>query len=430
MLLFTPYCPITDKGYRMQRKQVITSIVVLVILFLILSILFIWQYVRSEMIRQYAKIQKQPVAAVEIQRAEAKVWHPLVQAVGSVQAIQGVDVTTQITGKVTKIYFESGQTVKQGDPLIQLDDSTYQADLENATAAYTAAQLDFNRSTRLFKTKTISQAAYDQALSTFQQTKSMLDKAQAILNQTLIKAPFDGKLGLRQVSLGQYINTGDAAVNLQQMNPLYVNFELPQAYLQQVQVGNNIQVTTESYPNQMFKGKIIAVNSTFNTVTRMLEVQATLNNDKAELIPGMFVNVNVIVPIKLNVMVVPVMAVNYSPFGDTIFKVVNNKAEQEYVKVGEQRGEEVAVTGKLEDGDMIVTVGAYKLQDGQPLKIVNSSSDLLSFGSNTGTQQPEEESPTLPLPTTVVPSKTLAVPPSMINQSATTTTTDVKKGNP
>ncbi|MBX9705820.1 MAG: efflux RND transporter periplasmic adaptor subunit [Gammaproteobacteria bacterium] len=337
----------------------------------ILVLLFAWQYIRNDMAQQFAKSSRNPVEAVELGAVSAAVWYPQVSAIGTVKAEQGTDVSAEVAGKVKKIGFESGQLVKQGQVLLQLDDAGLKADVANAQANYDLSKSHFARINNVFKRGAVSKDTYDDALTAMQANQATLDKATALLNQATISAPFDGKIGLRQVSLGQYLAAGTAIANLEQINPVYVDFDLPEATLSEVKIGDTIDLTVASYPDKKFTGTIIASNAALSSSTRVLSLRAEVTNLEGLLIPGMFAQVNVVIPIPQNVLTVPEMAINYSPFGDAIFKVVNGKAQQIYVSVGEQRASDVAITGNIQANDIIVTSGVFKLQDGTPVKVVS-----------------------------------------------------------
>lgn len=355
-----------------QQPKRFTKLGTLLSVFIaILVLLFAWRYIRSEMAQQFAASNRNPVEAVELGAVTPAVWYPQVSAVGTVKAEQGLDISTEVAGKIIAIGFDSGQMVKKGQVLVQLNDSSLKADVANAAANYSASKIHFSRIERVYKSGAVSKENYDEALSTLQANQATLDKTIALLDQAAIRAPFDGKIGLRQVSLGQYIAAGTTIANLQQIDPIYIDFDLPEEVLSEVKLHDKVEITVSSYPDKKFTGEITGTNSMLNPSTRVLSVRAEGANTDQLLIPGMFAQVNVIIPIPENVLTVPEMAINYSPFGDSIFKVVDGKARQVYVKVGEQRASDVAITGNIQANDIIVTSGVFKLQDGTPVKIVS-----------------------------------------------------------
>lgn len=354
---------------QIERNRLKKPIAMLSVIIGLLVLLFVWQYVRKEMAQQFSKSSMNQVAAVEVGAVLAEVWHPQVNVVGSIQAVQGTTISAEITGKITKILFDSGQMVTAGQPLVQLDDSSLRAQVQQAQAAYQLSQARFNRIQKVYLQNGVSKETYDESSSQVAQDQAALAKAQALLQQATISAPFAGKIGLRQVSLGQYVAAGDPMTNLQQIDPVYVDFDLPEDYINRVHVNDEVQLTTSAYANETFTGHVIATNAQLNVTTRTLNIRAEVPNTTQQLIPGMFVDVNVIVPQNVDVLTVPEMAVNYSPFGDSVFRVMGNKVEQVYVKIGEQRGNRVAITGNINAGERIVTTGVFKLQNGSLIKM-------------------------------------------------------------
>tara|TARA_R110000868_G_scaffold410505_4_gene698868 strand:+ start:112080 stop:113321 length:1242 start_codon:yes stop_codon:yes gene_type:complete len=355
----------------MTRKTITTSILVLALLAVVLGVVFGWQFWRKSSAAEFALANNHNVIDVEVGMTKAAVWYPQVQAIGSVVAVQGVEVSPQIDGPVSKLFFTSGELVQKGHPLAQLDDETYQADVANALASYNLAKLKYHRNQQLLEVKAISQSVVDQAKAEMDEAFSELKKTQAQLNQTLVKAPFAGRLGLRQVSLGQYVNAGSPIVSLQQITPVYVDFQLPESYIGEVKKGYEVKLKNSAYPKKTFEGKVVALNAVLNQATRTLNARAEIQNPKGLLVPNMFTEVTVVIPTKQNVIIVPQMAINYSPFGDSVFKVVNGHAKAVYVHVGESRGAVVAVDGDLKANEPIVTVGIFKIQDGGAIRAVN-----------------------------------------------------------
>lgn len=355
-----------------QQPKRFTKLGTLLSVFIaILVLLFAWRYIRNDMAQQFAASNRNPVEAVELGAVTPAIWYPQVSAVGTVRATQGLDLSTEVAGKIMAIGFESGRMVKKGQMLVQLNDLSLKADVANAESNYWESKIHFSRIERISKSGAVSKDVYDEALSNMEASEAALDKAKALLNQAMIVAPFDGKIGLRQVSLGQYIAAGTTIANLQQINPIFIDFDLPEEVLSEIKLGDKVEITVSSYPDKKFTGEIAATNSMLNSSTRVLSVRAEGENTDQLLIPGMFAQVNVVIPIPQNVLTVPEMAVNYSPFGDSIFKVVDGKARQVYVNVGEQRANDVAITGNIQANDIIVTSGVFKLQDGTPVKVVS-----------------------------------------------------------
>ena len=344
-----------------HRKK---NIIVIIALIVILGGLFVWHQIRNHFTASaLAEISNAPTI-VEMTKVKSQVWHPQIQAIGSFVAQQGINVTTQVAGVVQTINFKSGQFVDQGTTLVQLDPSVLSATAAKSKATYEGDVLTYKRDKALFAKHAVAKAILDSVRATMLADKAQMDEDAANLAQTTIKAPFAGKLGIRKISTGQYLATGNTIVNLQSVDPILVDFSLPEVYLHKVSTGNQVAVTTSAYPGQTFTGKITAMNAKLNSSTRTLDIRAEIPNKNKSLLAGMFANLNVIVPTKSNVLTIPQMAIQYSPFGDTVFVVQNDKAVQRYVTLGEQRGAEIEVTRGLSAGETIVSVGGDKLQNG------------------------------------------------------------------
>lgn len=350
-------------------------IIMIIVLVIVFGGIFGWGLVRSIFMKRYFATFQPPPVTISTAKAKSAVWQPFIEAVGSVIAINGVQVTSEVPGMVVKINFQSGQMVKQGDPLIQLDDSTDQQDLKNFQAQLTLAQITFRRQSILYKGRNVAKADLDQARATLEQAQANVGKTQVLIEKKNIKAPFSGKLGIRMVNLGQYIEAGTGIVSLQSMDPLYVQFTLPEQYLNALRVGQPIEITVESQGKKLFTGKINALNAEVSTDTRNILVQATVPNPQYLLYPGMFADVSVILPQQQNIITVPQTAVIYNLYGDAVYIVKSGKAYIRYVTVGERRNSEVAILKGLQTGEEVVTSGQLKLSDGVQV-VVNNSIDL------------------------------------------------------
>jgi membrane fusion protein (multidrug efflux system) len=344
-----------------QRKRVVFILVILIIL---LIGLFVWHEIHKQLLTRATKALTNRPIVVEMSTVQGQVWHPQIQAVGTVLAEQGVNIESQVIGVVQNIYFQSGDFVDEGTKLVQLDPTVFFATAEQSKAKYEVAKADYGRQLLLYKRHVISTASLQSAYGTLLAAKAQWDADAANLQHTIIVAPFSGNLGLRRINLGQVLQTTDFIVSLQSIDPILVDFSLPEVYLHRIAKGDVVEMTTSAYPGQVFTGKISALNSTLNPDTRTLDIRAELPNKNKLLMPGMFAQVNVIVPVKDTVLTVPQMAIQYSPFGDTVFIVQNHRAVERYVTLGEQRGALVAVIGGLAEGETVVSVGANKLQNG------------------------------------------------------------------
>jgi membrane fusion protein, multidrug efflux system len=309
-------------------------------------------------------------------------WPSTVTATGSLVAVQGVTVSAEMSGKIVKIAFESGGRVKAGDLLVRIDVSAEEAQLRSAEAAAKLARINLKRNRNLRKNNTVSQADLDTAEANFKQTTAQVDNARATIAKKTLRAPFAGQLGIRQVNLGQIVEQGTPIVTLQTIDPIYVDFSLPQQRFSVLKPGAEVRVTTDAAPGEVFQGKIIVVNPEIDKITRSVRVRATLSNSGELLRPGMFANVEVILPDKPDVLAIPATAVLYAPYGDTVFVIDEVKDEasgkaqlvlrQQIVRLGETSGDFVAVMKGLKEGETVVTSGVFKLRSKMAVVIDNT----------------------------------------------------------
>jgi membrane fusion protein (multidrug efflux system) len=322
-----------------------------------------------------------PVTTVASAQVEEQVWAPTVSSVGTVTAVQGTTVATELGGVVATVGFESGSTAKKGDVLLRLDASSEEAQLRTAEAEAELARADLERSRELAQRKVVSKAEFDAAESKLKQKEGAASNMHAMITKKEVRAPFDGQLGIRQVNLGQMINAGQQVVSLQALDPVYVDFSVPQQNLPKLAPGLEVKVRTDALPEREFIGKLTAINSAVDTVTRNVAVQATLENRDQALRPGMFVKLDVYLPEKGMALVVPGTAISYAPYGDSVFIIEKKKDEktgqesqvlrQQFVRIGEARGDYVSITKGLEPGQQIVGTGVFKLRNGMAVTINN-----------------------------------------------------------
>jgi membrane fusion protein (multidrug efflux system) len=327
----------------------------------------------------------------------AQDWQPALSAVGSVQAVRGVDVTTEIAGLVREIRFKSGQDVKKGEVLVELNDDTDKAQLASLQAAADLAATVLKRDKAQFEAQAIAQATVDADMADLKSKRALVAQQEATIAKKTIRAPFSGKLGITTVNPGQYVNPGDKIVTLQTIDPIYVDFNLPQKQIGSLQVGQVVNVTTDGFAGVVFPGKITAISPKVDTTTRNVVVEATLANPKRQLLPGMFANASVEVGDKRRTLTLPQTAVTYNPYGSTVFVVMTadeaNAAaraasgasapataasgsslvvQQTFITTGETRGDQVAVLKGLKEGQQVVTSGQVKLKNGSPVVIDNT----------------------------------------------------------
>jgi membrane fusion protein, multidrug efflux system len=355
-------------------------VAIIVIIIIVAAIAF--DYVYRSLVDTAMKKRKPPPQYVSTVVAKEETWQPRLQSIGSLQAINGVTVTTEVSGIIVQLGFKSGEIVKQGQYLIQLDDSLDVQNLKNNQAELTLTQLDFNRKEKLYRTAAISKSQYDDALAKLRQAKAQVNKSLVEISHKRIKAPFDGKLGIREVDLGQYLNPGDAIVPLQSLNPMYVNFSLPQRNLTQVYLGQKFTLSIDSFPNQKFEGKVTAINALVTSSTRNIKVQGTLPNPKMILYPGVFADVFLFLPEEKKVVTVPQTAVDYSLYGDIVYVVEPTKEKdkdgekiykikQHVVKTGLKVGDKVQIISGIKVGETVVSSGQLKLVNNMEVKINN-----------------------------------------------------------
>ena len=318
-----------------------------------------------------------PPAGVSTVVARAAKWQPVLKAVGSLKAVQGVEVSTDLAGIVREIGFESGARVKKGDVLVRLDTQQEEAQLKSAEAAAALARVNRARQVDLLAKRATSQAEHDSAKATADQAEAAVEQVKALIARKTIAAPFDGVLGLRQVNIGQYLDVGKPIVVLQSQDPIYVEFALPQQELAQVAIGKKVRVAAPGLEGTSIEGEITAINSKVDESTRNIQVEATLPNREGSLRGGMFVQVEVLLPEQEGVISIPASSVNYAPFGDSVFIVRDGeggkkKVQQQFVKLGPARGDQVSILSGVKEGDEVVSSGAFKLNSGAAVTINNS----------------------------------------------------------
>lgn len=366
-----------------NNKQVTRNMIIMIILLIIIfGGIFGYGLMRSIFTKRYFASFTPPPVIISTTKAQLVTWQPSIASVGSLVAVNGVQVAPELPGVVEKIYFESGQMVKAGDPLVQIDDADDRQDLNNLLAQLKLAEITYHRQSVLYKNQAAARVALDQAVASLDQLRAQVAKTKVIIAKKHIVAPFAGKTGIRLVNLGQYVAAGAPLVSLQSMDPLYANFSLPQQYLQQLFVGQPVQVSVDAFADQIFPGKITAINAEVNSSTRNILVQATIPNPQLKLYPGMFANIEVMQPAQQKVIVVPQTAVTYNLYGNSVYVVKADgkdksgkpilKAHMQYVTTGDKQGNQTIVTQGLQAGDEIVTSGQLKLSDGAEVTINNS----------------------------------------------------------
>jgi len=322
-----------------------------------------------------------PPTTVTSALAKEEDWAPVLTSIGSVSAVQGAVVSAELGGTVAEVGFESGALAKKGDVLLKLDTSSETAQMHTAEADLELARANLQRSRDLAARKVVSKSELDAAESAFGQKQGTVDNMRSMTGKKEVRAPFDGQLGIRQVNVGQMINAGQQVVSLQALDPVYVDFALPQQQLPKLAPGFDARVQTDALPGREFKGKLTAINSMVDAVTRNVTLQATLDNSDHALRPGMFVKVDIVLPETGKTLVIPGSAISYAPYGDSVFVIEKKKDEktgkesqtirQAFVRVGEARGDLVSIIKGLKAGDQVVSTGVFKLRNGMAVTINN-----------------------------------------------------------
>lgn len=290
------------------------------------------------------------------------------QAVGIVKAVQNVVISSEVTGTIENLVAASGQTVKQGDVLLNIRHDDILATLQKDQAALTQKQLYYQRVQRLSKSNSTSQEALSQAMSEFQQAEGTVKSDQALLDKYIIKAPFAGQVGIWQVNVGQLVQPGDRLVSLTQLSPAYIDFALPAKVLNSVKVGNDVIFTTSSYPNLVWRAKVLAIDPQLDPSTHNVQLRALLNNSDGKLVPGLYGQIIVMIPISPKLFI-PQEAIIYDPKGASVYVLQKNIASPRYVTLGARQNNAIIVEKGLNPGDEVVTAGVMKLFPGMPVTV-------------------------------------------------------------
>lgn len=368
-----------------RRKHVRNMIIMILFLGVLFGGLFAYGVIGKYFMNQYFAHFTPPPVTISATQATSQVWKPFLPSVGQTEAAQGVDVSSEASGLIVAIYFKAGQTIEKGTPILQLDDRVEQEERKSLQAKAKLAKITFDRTKSLFDKRATSKSALDETQAKLDEANAMVEKIKVQVDHKKIKAPFTGKIGISELNVGQYITPGSKLVSLQALKPLYLRFSLPEQYLPSLYVGQRITLKVATYPNRVFHAAIEAVNATVDPRTHNILVRATVPNEDLALYPGLFAEVKVILPEQKNVVTVPLTAISYSLYGDSIFVITEKgkdkkgkpilQAKRVYVKVGEKRGNQVAIIKGIKAGDLVVTSGQLKLQDNARV-VVNNKVDI------------------------------------------------------
>jgi membrane fusion protein (multidrug efflux system) len=357
-------------------------IIMLSIVGIILTGIFGFISFKGRMIKQFMSAQGEPLQTVSTTTAVSLEWWPKLEAIGNIQAIQGTNVSAEVVGIVDEIYFKQGDTVKVGTPLVQLRAYDDKAKLLSLKAAAQLAQVTYLRDQAQFEVNAISKQTLDIDKANLDIANANVAQEQALLNKKLIRAPFTGQLGIRQVDVGQYLEAGAAICTLQALDTVFADFYLPQQLLGSLKLGQTVNLKSDTYPTETFTGEITVINPKIETNTRNVRLRATLKNPKNKLLPGMYVTVNITTGAAKSFLTLPRAALTFNTFGSSVYRIektgVNENgqpkliAKQSIVVTGESRGDQVAIVSGLTEGDTIVTAGQIKLHNGSPVTVDNS----------------------------------------------------------
>lgn len=366
----------------MKKGTPIRMIVMLLLVALVFGGIYGFQQFRNQMIAKAIRGGGIPPQAVSTTVVENSDWQPKVEVIGSLQAAQATDLATEVNGLITQIHFKSGEHAKAGEVLLKLNDAPLKAQLAQLQASAALAKQNLARDRAQLKIKAVSQAVVDSDMATLKGAEAQVKQQEALIDQKTLRAPFSGKLGIRKVDLGEYLPAGTAVVSLQKLDPMYLDFTIPQTDLSLIKVGKKIAITTNAFVGKTFEGKIKAIEPQVNTSTRNITVRAEISNPDGLLLPGLFATAKVDQGEERQYLTLPSTAIAYNPYGSTVFIVKDEgkddkgkpklTVEQRVVTTGPTRGDQVAILSGLKAGETVVTAGQLKLRNGAPVFINNA----------------------------------------------------------
>lgn len=385
-----------------MQRRIIQILLALVLVAAIVGAIIYTKLGQFQSMGEAAAAMQPPPTTVNAATVEATTWEQTLTSTGTLTPVQGVTVSAEVAGRVTRISFNAGDRVDAGTTLVELDTDAENAQLKAAMANAALARSNLNRSRRLGRGQLISRAEVDRAAAEFKAAQAQVGIMRATLARKTIKAPFGGRLGLRQINLGQILRVGDPVVSLQTLDPIHADFSLPQQYLGNLQPDMTVRLSTDAAPGKTFTGRLLAVSPEVDPLTRNLRVQAEFSNPDDLLRAGMFVSIEVVLPKRTPVLVIPATAVQFAPFGDSVFVIVDSNGDkapvpneqavsaqgkinsgssegdkaqilkQQFVQLGQSRGDFIAVTKGLAAGDVVVSAGGFKMRSGMPVVIDNT----------------------------------------------------------
>jgi membrane fusion protein, multidrug efflux system len=357
-------------------------VIMLVAVAIVFGGIFGFQLFKAAMIKKFITALGNPPQTISVTRAGHSEWQTHIEAVGSLRAVKGADLSLELSGVVESISFNSDDDVEEGEQLLKLRTADDIARLESLQAMAALSEITSERDQKQFKMQAVSQATLDTDAANLRNARAQVVQQQAIIDKKILRAPFSGHLGIRAVDLGQYLGPGTVIVTLQALDPIYVDFFVPQQAVAQVRIEQTVAVHVDAFKSETFEGKISAINPKVDTGSRNVQVRATLKNADHKLLPGMYATVEIATGSPQNYVTLPQTAITYNPYGDTVY-VVDNKgtdadgkpqltARQTFITIGPTRGDQVAVLKGVEEGDTVVTAGQIKLHNGSVVLIDNS----------------------------------------------------------
>ncbi|HXX04237.1 MAG TPA: efflux RND transporter periplasmic adaptor subunit [Xanthobacteraceae bacterium] len=363
----------------MTKRMVIMLVAVAVVF----GLIFGFQVFKGIMIKKFIMAASNPPQTVSAAKVGYSEWQPKTEAIGTLRAVKGADLSLEVSGIVETISFNSGDDVEEGAPLLKLRTADDVARLQSLQAMAALSEITYDRDQKQFKMQAVSQATLDTDAANLKNAQAQVAQQQAIIDKKLLRAPFAGHLGIRAVDLGQYLGPGAVIVTLQALDPIFVDFFVPQQSVDQIGLGQAVTVKVDAFKEQTFTGEISAINPKVDLGSRNIQVRATLKNAEHKLLPGMYATVDVATGMPHNYVTLPQTAITYNPYGDTVYVIVDGKgngadgkpqliARQTFVTTGPTRGDQVAVLKGVGEGDTVVTAGQIKLHNGSVVLIDNS----------------------------------------------------------
>lgn len=368
--------------HRLKKYFNRPMVIMLISVAVLFTLVFGYQIIKHLFIRHAMQKNTAPVVTVSAMHAQYSWWQPKILTYGSMRAVNGVFVTTELAGLVRTVYLKPGSDVKEGDVLVQLNADSDIALLQSLEAQEKLAEIIYHRDKAQFAVKAISKAVLDTDEQNLKNLTAQVAQQEAIVAKKTLKAPFTGRLGVSTVNVGQYLNPGDKVVTLQALDPLYADFFIPQQKLAELHVGSTVNIKTDTYPDKVFTGKVTTINPIVDVNTRNVQIEATIANPQSEIYPGMFVSAEVLTSPMKKYLTLPQTAISFNSYGEIAYivqqkgKDKNGKPQlsvlQTFVTTGEKRGDQIAILDGLKEGDMVVTSGQLKLKNGSIVMINNS----------------------------------------------------------